>query len=159
MPGIQGPLLSSAAARAPCEISPLEMLAARIYGFCSFPFMAPAGEELARDERCSSGRDGRGALQRLPSRVRILGILLSQPSTTSSSLSLLQHSHKTIWSQSGAPAAQLWGRSCPQEPPAGFSSALAVKCWLGQGRAAATELSRGTGASLAPKGVWAGGEG
>lgn len=66
LPGIQGPLLSSAAARARCEISPVEMLAARIYGFCSFPFMAPAGEELARDERCSSGRDGRRALQRLP---------------------------------------------------------------------------------------------
>lgn len=44
LPGIQGPLLSSAAARARCEISPLEMLPARIYGFCSFPFMAPAGK-------------------------------------------------------------------------------------------------------------------
>lgn len=60
LPGIQSPLLSCAAARARCEISPLEMLAARIYGFCSFPFMAPAGEGLARDERCCcSGRDGR----------------------------------------------------------------------------------------------------
>lgn len=74
---------------------------------------------LARDERCCSGRDGRRALQR--SRVGMLRILLSQPSRASSSLSLLQHSPKTIWSQSQAPAAQHWSRGCPQEPSAGFS--------------------------------------
>lgn len=64
LPGFQGLLLSFAATH--CEISPLEMLTAKIYGFCSFPLMASAGEALARDERCWHGMDVRRRLQRLP---------------------------------------------------------------------------------------------
>lgn len=61
------------------------------------------------------------------SRVGILGILLLQPSRTSSSLSLLKHSPKTIWSQSQAPAAELW--SCPQQVSLHPQT---VKCQLAQ---------------------------
>lgn len=64
LPGFQGLLLSFAATH--CEISPLEMLTAKIYGFCSFPLMASAGEALAKDERCWHGMDVRRRLQRLP---------------------------------------------------------------------------------------------
>lgn len=64
LPQFQGLLLSFAATH--CEISPLEMLTAKIYGFCSFPLMASAGEALAKDERCWHGMDVRRRLQRLP---------------------------------------------------------------------------------------------
>lgn len=112
-----------------------------------------------------------------PSRVRILGILLLQPSSTSSSLSLLKHRLKTIWSQSRAPAAQLWSRSCPQEPPAGFSSPptflltpacpksctpRTMKCQLapaGQ-QPLQTQRFHGKDEQVLPiREVWAGGEG
>lgn len=66
LPQLQGFLLSFAAPWAHCEISPLEMLTARIYAFCSFPLIASAGEALAKDERCWYGMDVRRRLQRLP---------------------------------------------------------------------------------------------
>lgn len=103
-----------------------------------------------------------GRLQRLPRHRVTLGYWGCFSSTASSSLSLLQHGLKSIWRQSQAPAAQLGSRSCPQEPPAGFSSPPDSEMPSGPGRAATTDRERFLGEHeqvLLLREVWAGGEG